>query len=100
MAEIISSGVLPTKHSVQAFVVYDKTTGDVVFMHNVVVFEGAETPAEPEIEAAARRRLDASGADALKIAVLKVDARKVDADARYRVDVAKQSLVKMKRRPG
>jgi hypothetical protein len=93
---IVSTGAVPERYSVHTIAAYDRTDGRVLNTHHVVVFEGAEMPELTEIEEDVMKTAEATGIDRSKIAVLDAGTKIRDFNAQYRVDLKRQSLVKVR----
>ena len=79
-------------------VVYDKTNGDVIHMHQALWRAGREAPASSQVDAEARRlAVKIGGRQEHTLAVLAADFDKLDHEAAYAVDVQTKNLVKRTR---
>lgn len=75
----------------RAFVVYDKTTGEILHTHRSITFESRHDRETPERQA--RRHAGSKAKDA---AVLEVDPSEIQDVGSYKVDVANMKLIRLR----
>ena len=79
-------------------VVYDKTSGDIVHLHQTLWRAGHQAPATSHVDAEARRlAVKIAGRPEHTLAVLAADLDKLDHESTYAVDLQTKELVKRTR---
>jgi hypothetical protein len=78
-------------------VVYDPDCGDIVHVHTLVVFEGADRSCERDLEAHAVHLAKNAARENRKMATLNIGTAQLDAERRYWVDPEQRVLVERTR---
>jgi hypothetical protein len=91
---VTSRRISPLIHaeSTDTCVVYDPSTGQIRHVHRAITLAGGKHPTHAQLEARAMERARAHGVDVIGLKVLRVSGE-YDPMRKYRVDVAKLSLV-------
>jgi hypothetical protein len=82
--------------STQTYVVFDQA-GTIIHVHSVVTVEGGEEKPRQESERRALELAVERGFDEASLAVIQVDAERVEPGVRYRVDPASMTLREQER---
>lgn len=83
--------------TIQSYVVFDRSDGKIVHIHDVITLEGAESQSDAEVERRALELVAERGIDTSGLGTMAIGSEAIKPGTRYKVDVQSSTLVELRR---